>query len=71
MLSDQLPPLVAENVPDAVTDWLDENVTPTGSAVMVDGSLTISSAAADAKITGDKINGLNPNFVSYELSKKI
>lgn len=40
----------------AVTDWLVANVTPTGSAVMVDNSLTISGAAADSKTVGDLLN---------------
>lgn len=40
-------------ITDAVTDWLDENVEPVGSAVVVDSSLSISGAAADAKETGD------------------
>lgn len=37
-----------------VTEWLNDNVTPVGSAVVVDSSLLISGAAADAQITGDK-----------------
>lgn len=48
-------PIVEENVPNAVTSWLSENVDPVGSAVVVDSTLTISGAAADAKVTGDKI----------------
>lgn len=54
----QLPALVSEEIPDEVSGWLNENVDPVGSAVMVDSSLTISGAAADAKITGDKITEL-------------
>lgn len=57
-VADQLPPVVAEAIPSKVTDWLDENVDPTGSAVMVDSSLTISGAAADAKVTGDELSDL-------------
>ena len=45
-------------VPAAVTAWLDANVDPVGSAVVVDSSLTISGAAADAKATGDEITDL-------------
>lgn len=41
---------------NAVTAWLVANVTPTGSAVIVDKSLSISGAAADSKIVGDKFN---------------
>ena len=35
-----------------ITDWLTQNVDPTGSAVMLDDTLTISGAAADAKAAG-------------------
>lgn len=47
-----------EQVATAVTNWLDENVDPAGSAVVVDSTLTISGAAADAKIAGDGITNL-------------
>lgn len=39
-------------VQTTTSNWLKENVTPTGSAVAVDKSLTIENAAADAKVTG-------------------
>lgn len=48
-------------VADAVTDWLDENV-PTGTTVVVDRSLTVQDAAADAKVTGDEIADLKSAF---------
>jgi len=35
-----------------VTNWLNTHVTPVGSAVIVDSSLTIEGAAADAAATG-------------------
>lgn len=38
-------------IPDIVTNWLNNHVTPTSP--VVDESLTISGAAADAKIVGD------------------
>ena len=44
-----------EQVASAVTDWLDTNVDPVGSAVVVDSTLSISGAAADAKMVGDEI----------------
>ena len=37
----------------ATTTWLNANVNPVGSAVIVDSSLSISGAAADAKTVGD------------------
>lgn len=43
---------------DTVTTWLTEHVDPVGSAVVVDDTLTIQGAAADAKKTGDEISGL-------------
>ena len=43
-------------VPGAVSDWLEDNVTPTTPAV--DASLSIAGAAADAKATGDGIADL-------------
>ena len=58
VVEEQLPPLVSEGIPDEVTDWLNENVTPVGSAVIVDDSLTIEGAAADAKKTGDELTDL-------------
>ena len=54
-LSAILAPILAEDIPGAVTSWLNENVTPVGSAVVVDSTLSISGAAADAKATGDSL----------------
>ena len=45
------------DVANAVTDWLDDNI-PTGQTVVVDQSLTVSGAAADAKKTGDQLSDL-------------
>ena len=45
-----------ETIAPTITDWLEENVDPVGSAVVVDSSLTVSGAAADAKVTGDKFS---------------
>lgn len=41
-------------VPGAVSDWLEDNVTPT--TPIVDASLSIAGAAADAKVTGSALN---------------
>lgn len=46
------------NIGEDVTGWLNENVTPVGSAVTVDKSLTIEGSAADAKMTGNAIRGI-------------
>ena len=45
-----------------VTEWLDANVDPTGSAVTVDSSLTIAGSAADAKKTGDELSNLKSDL---------
>ena len=55
----QLQNYVASQLNEDVSSWLNTNVNPVGSAVVVDSSLTISGAAADAKITGDNISNLN------------
>lgn len=47
-----------------VTEWLNDNVNPVGSAVVVDDSLSISGAAADAEATGNEINNLK-NDLNY------
>ena len=49
--------LVNEYIPPAVNAWLNLNITqPTG--VVIDTSLTVAGACADAKATGDAINNL-------------
>lgn len=45
-------------VGEYVADWLNEHVDPAGSAVVVDDTLTIEGAAADAKKAGDEISSL-------------
>lgn len=49
---------ISSSMPTYITNWLNTNVNPVGSAVVVDSSLTISGAAADAKVTGDNITDL-------------
>lgn len=44
-------------VGEYVTNWLNEHVDPVGSAVVVDNTLSIEGAAADAKKVGDEILG--------------
>lgn len=48
------------SVPDAVSDWLESNITdPTDPAI--DTSLSVAGAAADAKTVGDALNGIQIN----------
>lgn len=51
-----------EIISNATKAWLDDNVTPTGSAVAIDSSLTQSGLAADAKAAGDAVNDLKSDF---------
>ena len=48
----------------AVADWLKENLTTTNPPV--DATLTVSGAAADAKATGDAVNGLKSTLGAVE-----
>jgi len=43
---------ISSSMPTYITNWLNTNVNPVGSAIVVDNSLTISGAAADAKAVG-------------------
>ena len=56
---------INQQTTSAVTAWLVANVTPTGSAVAVDKSLSIEGAAADAKVTGDKCKYLQNIIGNY------
>lgn len=56
-LTEYLQPYVS----NTVTTWLNENITePEG--VVIDSSLTVAGAAADAKATGDKITEINESI---------
>lgn len=57
--------IVSVSVPASVTAWLDANVDPVGSAVVVDNSLTIGGAAADAEVTGSYLRYLEDDAASY------
>ena len=57
---------INQQTTSAVTAWLVENVTPTGSAVVVDKSLSIEGAASDAKATGDAVGKLNEDLTTTQ-----
>ena len=66
VVDDQLVPLANQIIPPSVTSWLNENVDPVGSAVVVDSTLTISGAAADSEATGvaiDEITEYSDNIL--------
>ena len=53
---------INQQTTSTVTAWLVANVTPTGSAVVVDKSLSVGGAAADAKATGDMVGELKEDL---------
>ena len=55
-----------QQIAEDVSSWLTEHVDPVGSAVVVDDSLSIAGAAADAKKTGDEISGLKDALVQFD-----
>ncbi len=65
--------ITPEAIAQVTTEWLNNNVDPVGSAVVVDSSLTISGAAADAKVTGENITNLKTaaNDANYILDSCI
>lgn len=46
---------LAEEIGTDVTNWLNEHVTPGGSTIVVDDTLSVSGAAADSKTVGDAL----------------
>ena len=61
-LQSNLEEYVVQNAGRIVTEWLDEHVTPGGSTVVIDDTLAIQGAAADAKKTGDELSMLKEDF---------
>lgn len=57
----------AADLQKTTTDWLHNNVTPVGSAVVVDKSLTIEGAAADSKASGNSINSLKDGKLNFDI----
>lgn len=53
-----------EQISEDTTDWLDDNVNPVGSAVIVDKTLTIEGAAADAKAVGDELTEVRTDLTN-------
>ena len=59
-----LDPVISEEI----TNWLEEHITPT--TPVIDSSLTISGAGADAKVAGDYIRNII-NHNSYDYLKQV
>lgn len=55
-------PLRPEDISTAVTSWMDANITQPTDPI-VDSSLSVSGAAADAKVTGDLIKQMNNAYL--------
>lgn len=64
--------VAAAQIVDAVEDWLDENITGGTGEIVVDSSLSVQGAAADAKKTGDEITNVLSaiNYIGAELENR-
>lgn len=62
MISDEMDDKFGRAIGDNVTDWLNDHVDPVGSAVVVDDTLLIEGAAADAKKTGAELSSLKEDL---------
>lgn len=51
-------------ISQTTADWLAHNITVTTGETVIDSSLTIAGAAADAKATGDYLNTLNDAIIN-------
>jgi len=56
-----------EPLVDAIETWMDENIEP-GAAAVIDKTLTIEGATADAKVVGDKLTGVKRELTDLGLS---
>lgn len=68
-LSRLIGPIVAATAPDIIAQWLSEHITPT--TPIVDKSLTVAGAAADAKIVGNQLiplHSLTESTLTYTIN---
>lgn len=66
--SGELTNLLAPFIPNLVTQWLNNHVTPTSP--IIDNTLSISGAGADAKVTGDKFTELKSALSEIYIHKE-
>lgn len=64
-LNEILDPTIASTT----TQWLIDNISATTGTTVIDASLSVAGAAADAKATGDGINGIAQNANIFPASK--
>lgn len=60
-LTTLIQPFIDIQISSDVSRWLDMNIKPTTPAI--DASLTVSGAAADAKVVGDKFDDVNSTLI--------
>ena len=68
-LSAMVIPVATTMIPGLITQWLNEHITPTSPPV--DKTLTVSNAAADAKVVGDEIAGLKEDLSAVTINNMI
>ena len=61
MIQEAINATIPENIAGAVQDWMDENL---DTSNVIDSTLSISGAAADAKVTGDELNDVKSQISS-------
>lgn len=64
LLQEAIDSTIPANIEAAVQDWMDDNLAP--SQWVIDNTLSIAGAAADAKTTGDKLTTLTDTTVTLD-----
>lgn len=54
-----------------VEDWMDENITGATGPVVIDSSLSVTGAAAEAETVGDELGTVRGTFISQLIGKKV
>lgn len=69
LLQEAIDSTIPANIEAAVQDWMDDNLAP--SQWVIDNTLSISGAAADAKKTGDGLNELKTEIDIFTIGKNL